>query len=126
MRRVRTAFTAIAAAGLVAAGLGLAAPAQAADSWVYISLPTWLGNCPGGGSVKMVYLSVGDTWSTAGDAGDDIVYAKVHLNQSQPVTGEGLCYKGSQTYYGPAFYQDITPTRLKQTWWVGPGGTSHN
>lgn len=66
------------------------------------------------------------TAGDAGDAGDDIVYAKVHLNQSQPVTGEGLCYNGSRTYYGPAFSQDITPTRLEQTWWVGPGGTNHN
>ena len=62
----------------------------------------------------------------AGDWGDDLVYARVNLYQDQAVVGQGLCYRGSRSYWGPAFYQTIHPTRAGQTWWVGPFGAWHN
>lgn len=93
--------------------------------WDYISLPTWAGNCPAGGSVKYMQIMVGTTWS-GGDWGDDLVYAEVMIDQWQPVVGEGLCVNGSKSYWGPAFTQWIYPTRSNQTWWVGPYGVWHN
>jgi hypothetical protein len=99
--------------------------ASAADGWNYISLPTWLGNCPTGGSVKQLSVSVGNTWS-GGDFGDDLVYARVRMNEDQTVVAQGLCYQGSRTYWGPASSNTIHPTRQNQTWWVGPAGVSHN
>ncbi|WP_157734991.1 hypothetical protein [Pseudofrankia inefficax] len=123
---MKAAFVSALFGVLAAAGAVTAAPASAASSgWDYISLPTWLGNCPGGGSVQYLQVMVGDTWS-GGDAGDDLVYAKVVIGQNQTVVAEGLCYKGTQSYWGPASSQTIHPTRSGQTWWVGPAGVSHN
>lgn len=122
MRRLAAGTATLALAGLTAI------PGTAygqSYGWDYISLPTWEGNCPGGGSVKFMQVSVGDTWS-GGDFGDDLVYAKVVLGQNQPVVGQGLCYKGSKSCWGPAFYQTIHPSRTGQTWWVGPAGVTHN
>jgi len=93
--------------------------------WDYISLPTWLGNCPGGGSVKYLDVMIGNTWS-GGDAGDDLVYGKVILGQNQEVVAEGICYNGKKSYMGPAVSQTIHPTRSGQTWWIGPQGVTHN
>ena len=88
-------------------------------------MPTWLGNCPVGGSVKYLKVAIGATWS-GGDYGDDLVYGEVTLGESQIVIAQGLCYNGSRTYWGPAVAQNITPTRSNQTWWIGPAGVTHN
>lgn len=115
------------AAFSVLCGSVAGAPAASAASygWNYISLPTWLGNCPGGGSVRYLQVMVGDTWS-GGDYGDDLVYAKVRMNENQTVVAQGQCVSGSRTYWGPASSNTIRPTRQNQTWWVGPAGVNHN
>ena len=111
---------------LAAAAFAASAPAASAGTgWNYISLPTWLGNCPYGGSVKYLSVTVGNTWS-GGDWGDDLVYARVNLYQSQRVTARGLCNAAGWQYWGPWSYQTIYPTRQNQTWWVGPRGVSRN
>jgi len=122
-QRVIAALSSVIVACLIAS---VAAPtASAATAWNYISLPTWLGNCPGGGSVKFLQVSVGNTWS-GGDWGDDLVYARVNLYQSQAVVARGYCQAGSRWYWGPASHQMIYPTRQGQTWWTGPAGVRHN
>lgn len=123
--RIAAAVAAPMALGGIAL-VGSPAPAGAAGlGWDYISVPTWLGNCPGGGSVKQPEIVVGDTWS-GGDFGDDLVYTKVEIGVTQFVTGQSICYNGSRSYMGPAFFQYIHPTRSGQTWWVGPAGVTHN
>jgi len=126
-RLVLTCVTLVLLAGALAVAFAVTATQASASGygWDYISLPTWAGNCPAGGSVKFMQIMVGDTWS-GGDWGDDLVYAKVVLGQDQPVVGQGLCYNGSRSYWGPSFYQTIHPTRSNQTWWVGPYGVWHN
>lgn len=120
---IRLAAVALA---VVAGAVVAATPAHAVTyGWNYISLPTWAGNCPQGGSVKYLFVSIGDSWS-GGDSGDDLVYGKVRLNEDQQVSAQGLCYQGSLSYWGPASQQTIHPTRNNQTWWVGPAGVWHN
>jgi hypothetical protein len=127
---------------LIASGLGVAAAltvstvtsgtAQAYPySYVYVSFPTWLANCPAGGSVTGIFAANGDLWSTpaGGDWGDDLVYPKVNLNANNQISGQGYCnrpwYKGG-SYWGPAVSATIYPTRGGQTFWIGPGGQTHN
>ena len=124
----KVAFGAAAAVCAAGVSLAVATPAHAAVGYNYVSLPTWLGNCPSGGSVKYLQVS---TWATQGsgyaaDFGDDLVYVSVGLNMDNTVVAQPLCYKGNQTYWGPASSNTIRPTRGGQTWWVGPGGVSHN
>jgi hypothetical protein len=126
-RLVLTCVTLVLLAGALAVSFAVT-PKQASASgygWDYISLPTWAGNCPAGGSVKFMQIMVGNTWS-GGDYGDDLVYAKVVLGQDQSVVGQGFCYNGSRSYPGTPFTQTIHPTRSDQTWWVGPYGVWHN
>lgn len=120
------AATSVALSSLLGVTALMARPAAAAGyGWDYISLPTWLANCPGGGSVKYMQVMVGSTWS-GGDYGDDLVYARVVVGDDQPVVGKGLCYNGNRSYWGPDFYQTIHPNRSNQTWWVGPAGVRSN
>ena len=130
----RMARSAIAAAMAIGGLLVTSVPADAADGYVYVSVPTWLGNCPHGGSVSGVYVAVGDTWSTphTGDWGDDLVWARVRMNVGYPynaVTAKAYCsrpwYRGG-SYWGPASQNHIRPTRYGQTFWVGPWGQRNN
>lgn len=114
----------------IAGGLaGTAAPASAARAvYVYVSLPTWLGNCPGGGSVRYLQVS---TWSPSAtdykaDYGDDLVYIKAGLRENTQVVSQPLCYNGSKTYWGPASSRTIHASRQGQTWWLGPVGVRSN
>jgi hypothetical protein len=126
MRRLATTAAAIMVG--VTAALVVVAPAHAAVGRVYVSLPTWLGNCPNGGSVQYLQVS---TWATQGsgtaaDYGDDLVYISVGLNMNNTVVAQPLCYKGKETYWGPASSNVIRPARTGQTWWVGPAGVRNN
>lgn len=111
----------MAAASLVA-GMALVAvtPAHAATGNVYLVTPRWWGWCPGGDNyVTWVSYAVSSV-SSGGDGGDDIVYAKVILNQAQDVVMGVQCKKtlpqGSST--------SITPTRSGQTFFMGfPSGS---
>src|SRR5258706_10351037 len=102
----------------VGAALVAATPAEAATTHVYISLPTWLGNCPGGGSVKYLQVSTRAQEGSgyAADYGDDLVYISAGRNMDSTVVAQPLCYNGSQTYWGPASSNTIRPTRSGQTW----------
>lgn len=125
--------TVIAVALSIGTALGGAAPANAATGWIYISFPKWLGNCPAGGSVFAILASVGGTWSTGGrfDWGDDLVYAKVNLNQSQSVSAQVWCAKSPGRTKPERFNvshsvsQTIKPTRNNQTVWVGLNGVRY-
>jgi hypothetical protein len=98
---------------------------------VYVSYPTWLANCPAGGSVVGIYAANGALWSTpaGGDWGDDLVYTRVYLYTSNTVSAQVFCsrpwWKGGN-YWGPAVQAVIYPTRTGQTFWVGPIGQTHN
>jgi hypothetical protein len=133
MSRVRARFTAVVVALLATLGASLAtAPAASAagEAWVYVSTPTWLGNCAFGkdkGRVTRLLMAVGNTYSsTKWDTGDDIVYAKVILGKKQRVSYEAFCNKKWPGYYQPGVQQTITPTRKGQTVWVGPAGVRYN
>jgi len=123
----------IIAAGLLASGAAFTSampstPAHAAGrTWVYVSMPTWLGNCPRGGSVK--YLNV-STWGSVtdcrADGGDDLVYIGAAMNENTTVVARGLCYNGQNTQWGPAVSVNIRATRQNQTFWIGPAGVRNN
>ncbi len=126
-RRVASVFLALSAA--MATSLVGTPPAQAATyGWVYISMPTWLGNCAFGsaGSVRTINASVGNTWSVAGDTGDDLVYARVLLGQNQQVSYNVFCAKWPAGSWQAGVGKIIRPTRNNQTVWVGPAGVRYN
>lgn len=116
---------------LLAVALLVMAPAAGSRSStvsnVYISYPTWYGNCPGGGSVTGIYAASGILWSTSpgGDWGDDLIYPKVDLYTYNTISAKLYCrrpwYRGGG-YWGPAVSATIYPTRGGQTFWVGPLG----
>jgi len=121
-----------AAAVLVAvsgATFATSAPAYAYSyGWIYLSFPTWLGNCPGGGSVYTIMAAVGpydDVWS-GGDSGDDIIYPKVAMGQTNQVAAAVLCKNGNRSYWNDAVVATFKPTRNNETVWVGPAGSAHN
>ncbi|MEV4348414.1 hypothetical protein AB0J83_28505 [Actinoplanes sp. NPDC049596] len=119
----------ISLAALVISVGGAATPASAAGvTYNYIVMPTWQGNCPGGGSVTYVAASSfsASTSATAADGGDDIVYLRVGLNENVTVAGNVRCTHFGITYNGPAVSVTIRPTRLQQSWYIGPNGVSHN
>lgn len=101
---------------------------------VYISAPTWLGNCANsklGGSVKSLWVqvtapSVGYGAYSYADYGDDIVWAKVVLNVDNTIVAQPKCYGWWGSRPGAPSMNTIRPTRNGQTWWVGPLGTRHN
>lgn len=102
-----------------------AAPAHAANGWVYIAFPIWLGNCPGGG--KVVGLNVAtDLWSVSGDMGDDLVYGQVRLNQRNNITATVYCRNRMVTTPTTVTRSDVVPTRNNQTVFVGPAGWDRN
>jgi hypothetical protein len=122
-------------AGMLVAGslaATAAAPAEATPySNIYVSFPTWLANCPNGGSVTGINAAVGDLWSTppGGDWGDDLIYPKVDLYTSNDISAQNYCsrpwYDGGG-YWGPAVSAAIYPTRGGQTFWLGPAGQTNN
>jgi hypothetical protein len=124
LRRVRGLLVVMALAlgvTIVSAPAASAAP----YGWVYISAPTWQGNCSAGGSVVNMNAAVGNTWS-GGDAGDDLLYVRVRLNENQQVSYSAFCNKWPVGYWQPGVAQTIKPTRNNQTVWVGPLGVRYN
>ncbi|MFI1385973.1 hypothetical protein [Embleya sp. NPDC020886] len=102
-----------------------AVPANAASTaWVYIAFPTWMGNCPNGGSVTKIQAYT-DYWNTNWDVGDDLVYGKVALNQRNTIIAKVYCNKWPG-YYHDVYRNDVVPTRGGQTLFVGPAGWSRN
>jgi hypothetical protein len=120
-------------AAVLAASLAVLVPtavpaSRASVGWVYISAPTWLGNCPRGGSVR--YLNVSN-WgpsviSYAADFGDDLVYLKVALSENNALVVAPVCYSGTRSWPGAGSTHTIRPTRAGQTWWLGPFGARRN
>jgi hypothetical protein len=110
-----------AVASLVAALVIAPAPASAATTgYVYLVTPKWWGWCPGSNNAITWVGWVNSNISSGGDSGDDIVYAKVYLGQSQEVVMAVQCSKttpqGSTT--------TIKPTRTGQTFFMGyPSGS---
>ena len=123
-----------AAAVLVISSFGVSAPTAHASTgygYVYVSFPTWLGNCPYGGSVRGIYAANGYLWSTppTGDWGDDLIYPKVLFYSNNPISFQNFCYRPwwqGGTYRAPAWQVTIYPTRYGQTFWIGPWGQRHN
>lgn len=125
-RKLRSVWAALGAVVIALTVTVVAAPAASAAplGWVYISTPTWLGNCPAGGSVTQLRAAVGNTWS-GGDAGDDLLYVKVRLNENQQVSYTAFCNRWPG-YWQPGVAQNIRPTRNNQTVWIGPLGVRYN
>ena len=129
VRRAAVALAVVAVGSVGALALTTSAAQAAPVSNVYVSYPTWLGNCPGGGSVTGIFAANGALWSNAGDWGDDLIYPRVYLNAGNPISARLYCsrpwYRGGD-YWGPTVYANIRPTRGGQTFWVGPGSQTHN
>lgn len=121
----------VVAAALAVAGAFTTAPAAHASgaTYIYLVMPTWQGNCPGGGSPVWVGAASwsSSTSASAADWGDDIVYLRVGYYETVHITGNVICrtWWGLQ-YNGPAVSQYIYPTRYQQAWYVGPNGATHN
>ncbi|MFI5843857.1 hypothetical protein ACIA8K_29575 [Catenuloplanes sp. NPDC051500] len=129
-RSGRMSAAAAAAVVMTLSSLLAAAPASAATGSIYVSLPTWLGNCPLGGSVKYVGMSSysGSTSGYSSDSGDDLAYLRVGINESVQLVGQGICFKSGRPpqYNTPVVNVVVRPTRHGQTFWVGPGGVRSN
>jgi hypothetical protein len=139
LKRFRAALLAATLGGV--AFLGTVSSAEAASAgWIYVSLPTWLNNCPGGGSVDMPRVTTfGQSTGVSdyrSDIGDDLVYIRAEIGGQTQFVGNGRCklrywdaynrvYK-IKYYDGPAFSQTIYVDRNNQTVWVGPGGIRKN
>jgi hypothetical protein len=96
---------------LAVAAIGATAgSARAATGWVYICWPTWQGN-PAGVDLIQAYTPL---WSTKGDAGDNIVYARVTLNTNNQVIYQLF----HSAWWGPykiaSGVNTIRPTRSNQ------------
>ena len=109
---------------LAVAPAASAAPVRVRTGWIYISAPTWLGNCEGGDAGHLIYMTavVGDTWH-GGDAGNDLLYVKVKLNENQQVSYSGFCSRARIPE--PGVSVTIRPTRNNQTFFLGPEGVRH-
>lgn len=111
---------------VLAVGLGsfmATPPADAATGYVYLVVPKWWGWCPGSSNYATWVGYVNSNVSSGGDSGDDIVYARVNLNQPNTITMAVHCRRtlpqGSQA--------TIRPTRNNQTFWMGyPSGAYGN
>ena len=109
--------------------MGLAAqPAQAADSWVYVVVKDRVCSKPGY-RVFGILANVQPTgWSSnRWDNGDNIIYPKVRLYQRNAIRIEVRCAKRywwgwwslAESYYKLSFTHYFTPTKPKQTIWIG-------
>jgi hypothetical protein len=122
---VAISIAALTLIGVVASG----PPAQASGGyWVYVSMPTWLGNCPRGGAVKKPEVTAwfGGDSSYASDFGDDLVWIRVGARIDTTIVASGLCYAGSKSWPAAGSSNTIRASRTGQTWWIGPYGTRHN
>lgn len=120
MRSTRPLLTSFVVAIPAAIGMGVVtAPAaqEATVGYFYMSFPNWLGNCAEGGRTTIIWASDGfQAWNA--DAGDDLIYGKVWLNQS--------IHSLLQWCYQPGYSTSLVPTRNNQTTWVGPGEWTRN
>jgi hypothetical protein len=97
--------------------------AKATSSGVYIVTPQWWGWCPHNG-VHAVYGWNLTNGASAGDAGDDIIWLGVNLNQPNEISVQVECNGG---LWSTATYTWIRPTRNGQSWFIGTNaGTWHN
>jgi hypothetical protein len=110
-------------AALVVAAGSLAGAASASAGGVYVITPHWWGWCPSSG-VHAVYYFNQTNGATGGDAGDDIVWVPVYLNQTNFLTVTVQC---NAAWESSGTYTNIRPTRTGQAWYIGSGGgTWHN
>ena len=122
--RTRLTTLAVVIAMSLAGALALAADgASASNGGVYVVTPTWWGWCPGS-SVTAVYWWNDTTGASGGDAGDDIVWVSVNMNQPNTLT---LAVKCRATWESAPAYTTIRPTRTGQAWFVGADSNNwHN
>lgn len=117
----RASLRAVLIATLIVLGtmLASATPAQAYPYGnAYLVVNNW--RCVGGGTVKAVSGAVDQVW-TGGDAGDNIIYAKVDLYRKNTFNGRAYCdrpwYDPRGDYWINIVWWQFTPTRSGQTFW---------
>ena len=108
----------------IAALLGLAGPVMITSSAeaAYVGnayLVVTNGNCVGGGTVTGIFGAVGNVWS-GGDSGDNIIYPRVRVGESNQFNGRAFCSRPS--YRGGSYWinvvgKDFTPSRNAQTFY---------
>jgi len=103
-RRVLYPMLVSATSLLMGAGLATAAgPAQAAtDGFVHLVVQN--SHCSSNGQIKEVWGSVSTTYRSTqiwsgGDAGDNVIYPKVRLDESNTFNGRALCVDGTRTVW---------------------------
>lgn len=110
----RSVLTTAAALTVAATTVG-ASPAVAADGYAWAYLKVDKSVCVGGGKVVDVFGAVDNVWS-GGDAGDNVVYAKVALGRVNTFNGVVHCKaRGRNLYKVDVVGKEFTPTRNKQT-----------
>ena len=133
-RRLVSALVTFGTALGITLGISIFAPTSASAwsaGYIYVSYPTWLNNCPQGGSVKGIFAAVDGMWSApaSGDWGDDLVYPRVRLGDWNTISARNFCSKwglSRRGLLGSNYLGTFYPTRYNQTFWVGPAGQSHN
>jgi hypothetical protein len=128
--RARIGIIAAALASLSVAGLALSGSASAAtaNGGVYIIAPKWWGWCPNvAGQNNYPYYMSQENYTTgdsSADAGDDVIWSRVTLNQNNRIEVQVGCIRG---YYSTGTSVTIRPTRNGQSWDISPSGaTWHN
>lgn len=117
-------------AAILTATIGLAAPASAASAngGVYVIAPKWWGWCPNIARQNNYpyYMSQSNftTGNSSSDAGDDIIWSRVALNQNNTISVAVGCILG---YGSGGTTITIRPTRNGQSWFISlSGATWHN
>ena len=126
-RRAAVLLAALSLLGVSMAASGPAAQASYAG-YIYISVPSWAGNCPSGGSPIGAY-GVVDVMGQAMDFGDDLVYVRARIGDYNTITARAYCSRSWSNwvpYWGPTSQHRIYVNRNGQTVWQGPFGVWKN
>lgn len=121
--------TTLAVFAFLVGSLFTAAPAQAADGWVYVVVNDRVCNALPGTNLKargIIGNVTPTSWtSTRWDRGDNIIYPKVRLGIKNTATLSVECYK-KPAWYLPYVHvgfahvqQSFTPKFHNQTIWLG-------
>ena len=130
--RIKRAAGSVLAASALALGLAAVAvePAQAAAGYIYVSMPTGLGNCPGGWMHTPRVSIWGNVTSYASDSGDDVVYMRADVGSTSNFVGQGVCRKRvngrTVEYPASAVSWNVKVDRNNQTIFIGPNGVWKN
>ncbi len=116
MRKVRLLSVAVLAV-LAVGAFGASSASAAYYGNAYIVVGNW--NCPGGGGVTGIFGAVDWAWS-GGDWGDNIIYPRVRVGDTNTFNGRAYCnrpwWRGGG-YWVNVVGRQFRPTAHNQTFW---------